>query len=285
MYTGVRITPSRLCISGPPRRRALQTGHGTASGAASCPASGAPSRAVFAAALAAALLAAPGMARAQAAGSVVLSTGWMHVAPQVNTDPMRSTIALRGGSFARVDRGISSQVGAANTLGLTATYFLSDHVAAEVVAGVPPRFRINGAGSIESYGQVGSARMWSPAVVMKYYFRPAGAALRPYVGLGASYVWFTDGKITNDAFRRQRLGGDTAVSVSKGLSPVFNVGLSYAFASKWHAGVSLSYLPMRRTLTLTTPRAATPFGAASVKSTVRTQLNPVVAYVGIGYRF
>lgn len=236
--------------------------------------------------VAGALFCAAGAAHAQAAGSVVLSTGWMHVAPQVSTDPMHSTIALgRGGSFPRTDRKISSQVGAANTLGLTATYFLTDHIAAELVAGAPPRFKINGAGSVESYGQLGSARMWSPAVLLKYYFRPATAAFRPYVGLGASYVWFTDGKITNDAFRKQRLGGDTEVSVSKGLSPVFNVGMSYEFASNWYAGVSVSYLPMRRTLTLTTPRAATPFGPASVKSTVRTQLNPIVAYLSIGYRF
>ncbi|MCY0388333.1 outer membrane beta-barrel protein [Robbsia sp. Bb-Pol-6] len=236
-------------------------------------------------AVAGVLFCAAGAAHAQAAGSVVLSTGWMHVAPQVSTDPMHSTIGLGGGSFPRTDKKISSQVGAANTLGLTVTYFVTDHIAAELAAGVPPRFRINGAGSIESYGQLGSARMWSPAVLLKYYFRPATAAFRPYVGLGASYVWFTDGKITNDAFRRQRLGGDTEVSVSKGLSPVFNVGMSYAFASNWYAGVSVSYLPMRRTLTLTTPRAATPFGTASVKSEVRTQLNPIVAYLSIGYRF
>ncbi|MGI4857171.1 MAG: OmpW/AlkL family protein [Janthinobacterium lividum] len=228
---------------------------------------------------------AAGAAHAQTAGSIVLSTGWMHVAPQVKTDPMSSTVALASTSFQKTDAKISSQVGAANTLGLTATYFLTDHIAAELVAGVPPRFKINGAGSAESYGQLGSARMWSPAVLLKYYFRQANASFRPYVGLGASYVWFTDGKITNDAFRRQRLGGDTEVSVSKGLSPVFNVGMSYEFASNWYAGVSVSYIPMRRTLTLTTPRAATPFGTAAVKNEVRTQLNPIVAYVSIGYRF
>ena len=93
------------------------------------------------------------------------------------------------------------------------------------------------------------------------------------------------GKISNNAFATQVLGGNTSVSVSKGLSPVINAGANYAFAKNWYAGLSVSFSPARRTLTLTTPAAATPLGTASVTSTVRAQLNPIVTYVNIGYRF
>ena len=221
--------------------------------------------------------------QAQTAGSFVVSTGWLRVAPQVRTDTMRTT-SIGGRDVSLAQPGPSSQIGAANTLGLTATYFVTGNIAAELVTGVPPKFHINGAGTVESLGGVGSARMWSPAVLVKYYFGQPTAVFRPFVGLGASYVWFTGGKITNDRFAKGALGGDTQVSVSKGVSPVFNLGATYNFAKNWYAGVSISYLPMRRTITLTTPHSAKA-GGLPVKNEVRAQLNPIVTYVSLGYRF
>lgn len=228
-------------------------------------------------------LAASVSAQAQEAGSVVVSAGWLRVSPQVSTDTMRTTnIGGRDVSLARP--GPSAQIGAANTFGLTATYFVTGNIAAELVAGVPPRFNIDGAGTVESLGGLGSARMWSPAVLVKYYFGQPTAKFRPFVGLGASYVWFSGAKLSNDRFTKGVLGGDTDVSVSKGVSPVFNLGATYNFAKNWYAGVSVSYLPMRRTITLTTPSSAYARGA-SVKNEVRAQFNPIVTYVSLGYRF
>jgi outer membrane protein len=224
-------------------------------------------------------------AHAQSAGSIVLSTGWLRVAPQVRTDPMMSTVSLGGHHFHKTNAGMSAQGSPANTLGLTATYFLTDHIATEWVMGIPPTFRINGAGTAQSYGELGSAKMWSPTVLLKYYFGKANAKFRPFVGLGATYIWFTDGKISNNAFATQVLGGNTSVSVSKGLSPVFNAGANYEFAKNWYAGLSVSFIPAHRMLTLTTPTAATQRGTASITSTVPAQLNPIVTYVNIGYRF
>lgn len=233
--------------------------------------------------LLAGMLAVP--AQAQQAGSLIVSSGWMHVAPQVRTDAMTSAISMGDRRINRTDAAISAQVRAANTIGLTATYFITDHLAGEMVAGLPPRFAIQGAGSAERYGQLGSARMWSPTVLLKYYFGNASGKFRPFVGVGASYVWFTDSKVSNDAFQREKLLGPTRVSVSKGLSPVLNAGLSYEFADRWYAGLSISYIPMRRTITLTTPNAALGRMPASISSQISTRLNPIVTYVNVGYRF
>lgn len=233
--------------------------------------------------LATLLCAASSTASAQHAGDVIVGAGWMRLAPQVSTEPMQTTVDTVVGTRHLSDSSISSKVNVANTLGLTATYFITDHIASELIAGIPPRFSIDGAGSASQYGKLGSARMWSPTLLVKYYFGAANAKFRPFVGVGASYIWFTDGKITNDAFR-QRLGGETNVSVNKGLAPVLNAGVSYAITKHWYAGLSVSFIPVSRTLTLTTPQSSLP-GVKSSRSQIKTQLNPIVTYLNIGYRF
>lgn len=236
------------------------------------------------AALAIALGATATAAQAQSAGSFVLSTGWMHIAPQVSTGPMNTQLDTVFGPMSSSNSAISAKIGTANTIGLTGTYFITDHIAAEVVAGLPPKFSIYGAGSAESYGKIGSARMWSPSVLMKYYFAGPNATFRPYLGVGASYLWFSGAQITNSSFQSEVLKGDTKVSVTKGLAPVLNAGFSYAFAKNWYASLSVSFIPVSRTLTLDTPQSSAR-GVKSSRSTVRTQLNPIVTYLSVGYRF
>jgi outer membrane protein len=226
---------------------------------------------------------------AQKAGDLLIGTGWMHVAPQVSTGPFNSNVTVMGQTRALSDSAKSSSIAASNTIGLTATYFITDNIAGEVVAGLPPKFNISGAGSIAQYGKIGSARMWSPTVLLKYYFGQPTSKLRPFVGLGATYVWFTNAQITNGAFAQNDLRGNTSVSVNRGISPVFNAGLSYNVHKNWFIGASVSFIPMTRTITMNTPNASipTPRGNApgSIKSTVRARMNPIVTYVNIAYRF
>lgn len=225
-----------------------------------------------------------GTARAQSAGSLLISTGYMDIAPQTKTGPMQSTINTPRGTMNRTDGAISAQVANASTIGLTASYFITDNIVAEMVGGIPPVFNINGAGSAQQYGKLGNARMWSPTVLMKYYFGSATTKLRPFVGIGATYIWFTGAKITNTAFINDRLGGNTDVSVSKGFAPVLNAGLSYNIKKNWYVGMSVSYIPVSRDITLTTAKS-TKAGGGSVRSTIRTQLNPIVTYFNVAYRF
>ena len=222
--------------------------------------------------------------QAQSAGSLLLGSGWMHVAPQVNTGPMNTTQRSPYGSLSFSDGAISAQVKSSNTLGLTATYFITDNIAAEFVGGIPPKMTITGAGSAQGYGTIGSASMWSPAIMLKYYFGQASAAFRPYVGVGASYIWFSNATISNGNFESQRLKGPTKVSVNSGFAPVFNVGASYLLAKDWYVGGSVSFIPMTRTISLDNP-SVTGAPSVSLQSTVRTRLNPVVTYLSISRLF
>ncbi|KDB06623.1 OmpW family protein [Burkholderia sp. lig30] len=222
---------------------------------------------------------AAGTAQAQSAGSIYFSTGWFHFAPQDSSDPLfvygRGNLSINQ-SVPNTGAGIND----ADTLGLASGYFITDHIAAELVAGVPPRFDITGKGRFDRFGVLGHANQWSPALVFKYFFNDANAKFRPYLGLGATYVWFTGAKITNTAFEQGVLGGPTTATTSNQWAPVFNAGFQYNFTNHWFAGLSLSYVPVSVTATFTT---ATRAGTETSKAKIN--LNPIVTYLNVGYRF
>ena len=222
-------------------------------------------------------------AHAQSAGSIYVTTGWFHLAPQSSSEPLRVTSV--GGSPTNItEANTGASLDSADTIGLAAGYFITDHIATEFVMGYPPSFDINGTGSLEQFGKLGQAKQWSPTLLFKYYFNAPTAAFRPYLGLGVSRIWFTDEHISNSAFEANVLHGPTSVTTDSSWAPVFNAGFTYAFNQHWFAGLSVSYLPLSTTAKLNTA-AATPVGTLTVQSQTKIKLNPIVTYVNIGYRF
>jgi outer membrane protein len=225
---------------------------------------------------AAALLAFAATAHAQSAGSFYVTTGWFHLAPQDHSSPLQ--IVSAGG--VPVNQSIipsGASIDSSDTTGLTAGYFITDNIAAEVVAGIPPRFDIYGTGTLQQSGALAHASLWSPTVLVKYFFYPADAKFRPYVGLGASYVWFQDKKLTGNLLGLV----PEQLDASRQWAPVFNAGFNYNFNKHWFAGLSLSYVPVGTTATITAKNQV----GSTVVSKARISLDPVVTYVNIGYRF
>jgi len=223
-------------------------------------------------------------AHAQSAGSFVLGTGWMHVAPQVSSDPLN--ISTGGGRFVGPLNfsvpGSGASVPGSDTLGLSATYFVTDHIAPEFVFGIPPKFDLYGADSLNALGKLGSVRLWSPTLLLKYYFGSSQSKLRPYVGAGVSRVWFTNGTVSNPALSSILMSGPVTVgSVKSSWAPVYNAGLSYSFGKHWVAGLSVSYVPLKTSVTLNSTSRL--LGAE--QSTANIKLNPIITYLNIGYRF
>ena len=240
---------------------------------------------------AAGVLACATAAHAQSAGSVILESGWIHFSPQSSSDPLVVN-SLAGQPINYTLQNTGASVSNSDTLGLSATYFVTDHIAPEFVFGIPPKFNLNGSGSLSALGKIGTVRQWSPTLLLKYYFGEAEQKLRPYLGLGVTRVWFTDGTITN-----QNLGGalagqiglppslagaTTVSSVRSSWAPVFDGGLNYSFNKHWSAGISISYIPLKTTAVLNT---ATAIPGVSAQSTAHITLNPIVTYLKVGYRF
>jgi outer membrane protein len=222
-------------------------------------------------------------AHAQSAGNFYVTTGWLHLSPQSSSDALKET-SVGGSPVNATLPNTGASLDNADTIGFAAGYFVTDHIATEFVIGVPPKFNLQGAGSFSSFGNLGTAKQWSPTLLFKYYFRDPTVSFRPFLGVGVSYVWFTDQTITNSAFEQQVLHGPTSVSTDSSWAPVFNAGFNYNIDKHWFAGVSLSYLLLSTTAKLNT-NAAAPVGTLNIQSQTKIRLNPIVSYVNIGYRF
>jgi outer membrane protein len=229
-----------------------------------------------------AALACVSAAHAQSAGSIYLTTGWFHFAPQDSSEPLK-ILSVGGTPVNLSEQGTGAGINSSDTLGFSFGYFITDHIAAEAELGIPPKFDLTGKGSFSQFGTLGSAKQWSPAVLVKYHFFDAQARFRPYVGLGATYVWFTDAQITNSSFEQGVLHGPTSVTTDRSWAPVFNVGFNYALTKHWFAGFSVSYIPVSVTATLHTS-GATPVGGSAV-SQAKIKLNPIVTFLKLGYTF
>jgi outer membrane protein len=240
-------------------------------------------------------------------GHHMISAAWLHVdTSQSTSDPLRTTQVRSGATT--TDTGTRTRLSNADTLALTYTYFIDDHFSAQLLGGVPPKFKLSGSGhsamlnaDLSQYGDLAEVRQWSPTALAIYTFGEPTHAFRPYVGVGVSYTRFDNIEL-NPAFENALIasvkskapaGYIQEVSVSAeaddSWDPVLTLGGQYRFAKNWYAIASVSYLPLSTTATVTTTinktvTPAIPTGKATV-SEASMDINPVVTYLGVGYRF
>jgi outer membrane protein len=207
-----------------------------------------------------------GSALAQKAGDWQVGAGWLHFAPQDSSKPLTFTSPI-----AAVVPGSGASVGTSDTLGLNLTYFIDSHWAVEGVMGVPPKFKLSGEGTLGPIGELGEAKF------------------RPYVGLGATYVWYSDVKLTPglQGALANRLGlppsalSATTAKLDSSFTAVFNAGVAYQFDPHWGMAFSVSYIPLKTTAKLTT--TARGFPVATSESSLK--VNPIVPYLAVTYKF
>lgn len=229
-----------------------------------------------------AALACAQVAHAQTAGTFYVTSGWFHFAPQSGSDNLE-LLSFAGQSVNQYQPNTGARIDNSDTLGLSVGYFVTDHISTELELGIPPKFDINGADGYGQYGKLGSAKLWSPALLVKWNFMKPTDKFRPYVGLGVTRVWFTDAQITNTSFENNVLHGPTSVSTDRSWAPVFNAGFNYAFNKHWFAGLSISYIPVSVTANLTTTNIG-PFGLTA-QTQAKIRLNPIVTFAKVGYAF
>src|SRR5579871_2955383 len=71
-------------------------------------------------------------AHAQSSGSFFVTTGWFHLAPQSSSEPLKITSI--GGSPTNIsEANTGATLSSADTIGFTAGYFITDHIATEFV--------------------------------------------------------------------------------------------------------------------------------------------------------
>lgn len=220
---------------------------------------------------------------AQKAGDVVLGAGWLQYAPRESSTPLRFTSPVE-----REVPGSGASLPSANTLGLNVHYFVTDQWAVEGVFGVPPRLKLEGEGTLAGIGQLGSARLYGPSVLAKYFFGQPNDKLRLSAGVGLTYARFGDTRLTSGL--QNTLGGalglppgasSTSAKIDNRFGPVFNLGVNYAFTERLGVTLSVSYVRMKTKATLTTSAN----GNAVATAESRLTLNPVIPFAYLTYKY
>ncbi|HEY4318005.1 MAG TPA: OmpW family outer membrane protein [Herbaspirillum sp.] len=215
-------------------------------------------------------------AAAQSAGSNVVNLGWFHFSPNDSSDPLQTTSPVQ-----HTFTGSGATVKDSDTVGLALTHFFTDNFAVTADMGVPPKFKLNGTGTLSGLGELGSAKQWSPAIVAKWFFGDAESKFRPFIGAGVTYVWYSDVKLSQSLQNQLTSGTGTATAdLSSSWAPVANIGATYNFDKNWSVALSVSYIPLKTDADIT---GITP--GPTVKAKTSLTIDPLVTFLSVGYRF
>lgn len=175
--------------------------------------------------------------------------------------------------------GIQAGLEDADTLALVYTRHLSGPWSVTLQAGTPPVVKMVGAGNAAALGQVGTTRAWFPALLGNYSFDgPAG--LKPYLGVGLNYTWYTEGRV--EPIYTATFGGTSSTAKLKSSwGPVLKVGIGVPLGQSWVLDAAYSRYGIRTTATITT---ATP-GVGDIVRTIDVRSDPDVYGITLGYRF
>lgn len=236
------------------------------------------------------------------------AAGLFYIAPKSSADPLHtSTSAPLVGSFD--SPGTNATVRETTTLGLTYNHFFTPKISLEFIGGIPPRLELEGSGQVNALGIIPitdlddpknkplvKVRSWNPALNLQYHFGPASQAIRPYAGLGVAYNKFDDFRI-NPAFEADlktagallgALTGSPAtnptvhVASSSSWQPIATIGLTGDIAEHWYGVFSVSYMPLDTDATIT---VRDDNGSPLSISSTNIKVNPVIGFLGVGYRF
>jgi outer membrane protein len=208
--------------------------------------------------------------------------------------------------------GTSLSAENSNTLGLSVAYYFAPGWALELDAGNPPVVNVRGQGVVAPPGPsgllfnldlgdpainpVGTARQWSPALVLHWQPFAGDGWIQPYVGIGASYTWFTDVR-PSPAFAAEldrrfgrvlaaaagRPGPTTAeADIAPTWSLVLNGGLSIPIGERWSVDLALAYVEFS-SRTHVDVRAED--GGLLSRTTSNVDVQALVAGLLVGYRF
>lgn len=122
-------------------------------------------------------------------------------------------------------------VDGAASLTVSATYFVSQHWAVEVLGAVPFTHDVN----LNANGaKVAEVTHLPPTVTLQYHFAPDAARFRPYVGAGLNYTLFYSEK-TQGALAGNKLELDNS------FGPAVEAGLDIALNDAWAVNLNVRW--------------------------------------------
>jgi outer membrane protein len=206
--------------------------------------------------VAAVLLATPAFAKA---GDVLVRARAIIVAPNEDS----GAVSGIGGSKLGVGDSVMPEV--------DFTYMATNHIGAELILATT-KHDVSGRGSISALGDVASTWVLPPTLTLQYHFAPEGK-IRPYLGAGINYSVFYSSKASSSL---QGALGPTSVKLGDSFGYALQAGVDVPVSDKVFVNFDVKYIDMKTTARLTS--------GATVR-TARVNIDPIVAGVGVGFRF
>lgn len=227
---------------------------------------------------------------------LAVSAGWAHIMPQGKKQGVSTQLAATGTALP-FNSAAGFELEDSDTAEFKFDYLVNDNVSLGLILGVPPTFDIKGKGkllsgalNLDKFSKVGDVEVYSPVVTGKYHFGTVDSKFRPYVGAGIMYAHFhnfkLDSAVSSDlATTFAAIGGASIrnVKIDDAVAPVAFIGADYNINKNWFATASVSYVHLNTNASLDVYLDAT--NTKYVTGRSKIEINPIVTYLGIGYRF
>ncbi len=167
-----------------------------------------------------------------------------------------------------------SEVGLGNSVmpEVDFTYMFTKNIGAELILGTT-HHDISGRGTVSALGKVGKTWVLPPTLTLQYHFMPEGK-IHPYVGAGVNYTLFYSNDTTNSL--TNALGGKTDLKLDDSFGWALQGGVDFDINKKLFINADIKYIDMNTKARLTT---------GNTLRTVNVDVNPIVAAIGVGFRF
>lgn len=153
-----------------------------------------------------------------------------------------------------------------------------------------------------------TVRAWTPAFEAQYQFGKSGVnKFRPYIGAGIMYAYFNEIKLNSqintdliaaghmiqnvlDNKAGAALDGKLSSGVMRvdvdaddAIAPIITAGFTYDLNENWYGVASISYAKLSNEATINVVNETT--GAELIHATTKIDIDPIITYLGVGYRF
>jgi len=151
------------------------------------------------------------------------------------------------------------------------TYMATNHIGAELIVATT-KHSVSGRGTVSGLGDVANTWVLPPTLTLQYHFAPDGK-VRPYLGAGINYSIFYSAKATPSL---DAALGATKVKLGDSVGYALQAGVDIPVGKKVFVNFDIKYIDMKTTARLT---------SGATLRTARVKIDPIVAGMGIGFRF
>lgn len=175
--------------------------------------------------------------------------------------------------------GIGMDVRDLQAMALSYERRFSPNWALQFQGGLPPTVTAEGVGVGSAVGETANARIWFPSVLAIYTYTNA-PVVRPYIGVGMTYTFFTEEKVT-PGYTAAFHGSSSSAKLSSAWGPTLRLGVEYPLDNRWSFRLEYTTFRLRSTATVVTQ---TP-GVGDISRSTDIKGYPRILGASLGYSF